>query len=165
VKVGQSHAELTERGIRLTRVFAAPPATVFQAWADPASLDRWWGPSGFRNETHSMAFKPGGAWLYTMHSPDGVDYPNRIIYQEIEPPRRLAFLHDGGEDDSTEPMQVTVTFEEHDGQTRLTMHTQFASAEMRDQVVQDVNAIEGGQQTLQRLAEHLTSIRKQDGAQ
>ena len=153
---GPATAELTERGVRLTRVFDAPPEQVFAAWTDPDSLDQWWGPQGFRNETHSMEFKPGGAWLYTMHGPDGVDFPNRIIYRAIEAPSRLTFTHDSGEDGDANVMEVTVTFEEQDGLTRLTMHTLFRSAELRDQVVEEYQAIEGGRQTLERLADFLT---------
>lgn len=153
----QATAELTERGVRLTRLFDAPPELVFKVWSDPRHLDAWWGPNGFRNETHSMTFEPGGEWRYTMHGPDGVDYPNRILFHEIEPAVQLRFLHDSGEEDDPGAMQVTVTFEAEQGGTRVTMHTEFASAETRDMIVEQHNAIEGGQQTFERLATHLLS--------
>lgn len=53
-------------------------------WSDPEMLSRWWGPEGFRTTTHSMNFEKGGDWRYTMHGPDGVDYPNLIKYSHIE---------------------------------------------------------------------------------
>lgn len=151
----QTTAELTGRGIRLTRLFDAPPERVFKVWSDPRHLDAWWGPHGFRNETHSMEFKPGGAWRYTMHGPDGVDYPNRIAYHEIKPASRLRYTHDSGEENDPGAMQVIVTFEAEQGGTRVTMHTEFPSADMRDKIIQEYNAIEGGQQTFERLAVYL----------
>jgi uncharacterized protein YndB with AHSA1/START domain len=147
--------ELTERGVRLTRLFDAPPELVFKVWSDPRHLDAWWGPDGFRNETQSMEFAPGGEWRYTMHGPDGVDFPNRIAYQEVEWPARLRFTHDSGEVNDPGAMQVTVTFEAEQGGTRVTMHTEFASADMRDKIIEEYNAIEGGQQTFERLAQYL----------
>jgi len=154
----QATAELTERRVRLTRLFDAPPELVFTVWSDPRHLDAWWGPDGFRNETQSMEFGPGGEWRYTMHSPDGVDFPNRIVYQEIERPARLRFTHDSGEENDPGAMQVTVTFEAEQGGTRVTMHTEFPSAEMRDKIIKEYNAIEGGQQTFERLAQYLADL-------
>lgn len=151
----QTAAEFTERGIRLARLFDAPPAAVFAAWSEAANLDQWWGPDGFRNETHSMDFEVGGEWRYVMHGPDGTDFPNRILYRQIEAPHRLEFLHDAGEEDDPQAMEVTVTFEAQGEQTLLTMHTQFASAAIRDEIVKQVGAVEGGKQTLNHLAQYL----------
>jgi len=44
-----------------------------------------------------MQVRPGGRWRYTMHHPDGRDYPNLITYLEIEEPARIVYEHGGGE--------------------------------------------------------------------
>jgi len=89
-----------------------------------------------------------------MHGPDGVDYDNRIVYEEVVRPERLVYTH-GSSDDDPDQFQTTVTFVEQNGKTELTMRAVFASAAARDKVVEEYHAIEGGNQTLDRLGEHL----------
>lgn len=76
-----------------SRDIAAPPEAVFAAMADPARLARWWGPEGFRNSFEVCDFRPGGAWKFTMHGPDGSNYPNESVFEEIEEARKLVIHH------------------------------------------------------------------------
>ncbi len=87
--------------------------------------------------------------------PDGRDYQNRITFDEIVKPERIAYRHDDGDD--VEPVQfhTTVTFEELDRKTRLTMRALFPSAAERDRVIKDYGADKGAAQTLSRLADYL----------
>lgn len=78
---------------RTTRTLSAPPEAVFAAIRDPERLARWWGPEGFRNSFHTFEFRPGGAWLFTMHGPDGTDYPNQSEFLEIEANNRVRIKH------------------------------------------------------------------------
>lgn len=78
---------------RHTRYLPASPADVFAAIADPARLARWWGPDGFTNTFHTFDFRPGGAWLFTMHGPDGTDYPNQSEFLEIAQDARVRIKH------------------------------------------------------------------------
>jgi uncharacterized protein YndB with AHSA1/START domain len=150
-----------DRTIVTTRVFDAPRELVFAAWTDPRHLVQWWGPDGFTTTTRSIDVRPGGVWRFIMHGPDGRDYENRITYHEIVRPERLTYSHDGGEDESVEPVEfhTTVTFEDIGGRTRLTMHALFPSAAMRDRVAKEYGAVEGARQHLERLAAHLPSMR------
>jgi len=66
-----------------TRELPAPPEAVFGAIREPERLARWWGPEGFTNTFHTFEFRPGGAWVFTMHGPDGTDYPNQSEFLEI----------------------------------------------------------------------------------
>ena len=142
-------AELTERGVRLTRLFDAPPELVFKVWSDPRHLDAWWGPDGFRNETQSMEFAPGGEWRYTMHGPDGKAWPNWIRYAEIAEPARIAYDH-GGEIGEPAHFRGLILFEDLDGQTRLSMVLVFDTTEARDATLK-YGAVDGGKQTLAKL--------------
>ena len=148
-----SNARSDAAEIVITRVFDAPREMVFQAWTDPAHIGLWWGPRGFRTTIHSMDVRPGGEWRFIMHGPDGVDYPNKITYLEIVKPERLVYDHG----DKGEPgyFHVTVTFDDQGGKTELTMRSVFPSAAERDEVVRKYRAIEGGNQTLDRLGERL----------
>jgi uncharacterized protein YndB with AHSA1/START domain len=89
-----------------------------------------------------------------MHGPDGVDYPNLIVYEEVMEPERLVYQHGSGEANNP-GFHVTVTFTDVAGLTELTMRSIFPTAAERDRVVREHGAIEGANQTLDRLAEHL----------
>ena len=70
--------------ISLMRVYDAPVRAVWDAWTIPEQVEKWWGPRGFTLTTHSKDLRAGGTWRYTMHGPDGVDYPTSPV------PRRRA---------------------------------------------------------------------------
>jgi uncharacterized protein YndB with AHSA1/START domain len=146
----------SSREIVVSRVFDAPPELVFEAWTDPEEVVKWFGPDGFTTTIHEMDVRPGGIWRFTMHGPDGTDYPNRVEFIEVVKPERLVYNH--GPDAGSEGLSFrsTVTFEEEGAATRLTLRLVFASANDRQQAV-DFGASEGGRQTLERLAEHLAS--------
>jgi uncharacterized protein YndB with AHSA1/START domain len=144
-----------DRELVTTRLFDAPRELVFDTWTDIEHIGHWWGPRGFTTTTHSIDLRPGGVWRFTMHGPDGTDYPNRVIYEEIARPERLVYRHDAGEDGDPRQFQTTVTFEEQGAQTMLTLRTRFATAEVKRQVVEEVGAIEGAKQTLDRFGEYL----------
>lgn len=147
----------SDREIVITRRFDAPRALVYKVWTNPEHVGKWWGPQGFTTTTNEMDVRPGGVWRFIMHGPDGVDYPNRIEYVEVVEPERLHFLHGGDDEDGAEPFRVTVTFTEYEGQTEVTMRQVYASAEDRQKSV-DFGAIEGGNQTLDRLGAYLATM-------
>lgn len=140
-----------------TRRFAAPRALVFDAFNDPAHVGAWWGPDGFTTTTFAMDVRPGGAWRFVMHGPDGTDYPNRVDYLEVVRPERLVWDH--GDDGGGPPMfRAVVTFADHpDGAqhgTELVMRMRLASAEALA-AVRARGAEAGARQNLDRFAAHL----------
>ncbi len=139
--------------IRLTRVYDAPLRTVWDAWTIPAQVEKWWGPRGFTLTTHSKDLRPGGTWRYTMHGPDGVDYPNLTTYHVVEPCKTLVYDH-GATDDSPPLFHVTATFAEAQGRTTLDLVFRFASAQVRTEMETHIRRA-GGHATWDRLAEHL----------
>jgi uncharacterized protein YndB with AHSA1/START domain len=151
-------ANTGDREIVITRVFDAPRELVFDMWTDRKHIAQWWGPNGFTTTIHQMDVRPGGVWRLIMHGPDGRNYNNRIVYLEIERPERLVYKHDPEEGSEPVQFEVTVTFAEEGRLTRLTMRMLFPSTEARDHVVAKYGAIEGGVQTLGRLAEHVSKM-------
>ncbi|MEW6049523.1 MAG: SRPBCC family protein [Candidatus Zixiibacteriota bacterium] len=151
-------ADTSDREITATRILDAPRDLVFQMWTDSKHLAKWWGPNGFTTTTHEMDVRPGGVWRFIMHGPDGIDYPNKIIYLEVARPERLVYKHSG--DEGTEPVNfhVTVTFASVGQKTRLTVRSLFATAAERDEVIRRYGADKGLEQTLDRLAEHLVKM-------
>jgi len=144
-----------DREIVITRVLDAPQKLVFKAWTDPKHLINWWGPNDFTNTFHEIDIKPGGIWRFTMHGPDGMNFPNLIRFINIVEPERIEYLHGSGQENDEEQFKVTVTFEKEANKTRLTMKSIFPSAAIRDMVVREYGAIEGGNQTVDRLEQEL----------
>jgi uncharacterized protein YndB with AHSA1/START domain len=148
--------QVADREIVLSRLINAPRERVFKAWVDPELVIKWWGPNGFTTTTQEMEVKPGGVWRFIMHGPDGRDYANKIVFIEILKPERLVYKHSGGGDTEDVKFHVTVTFQEQDGKTFLTIQSVFESAEVLDRVVKEYGAIEGGKQHLERLDKFLS---------
>lgn len=148
-----------DREIVIERLFNAPKELVFEAWTNPQHVEKWWGPSGFSVTTHEIEIKQGGVWRFIMHGPDGTDYPNRIIFKEIEKPNKLVYTHD--DDNADGPVSdflTEVTFETKGDKTLLTMRSLFATAEARDLVIREFGAVEGGKQHLSRLEKFLATL-------
>src|SRR5690349_19239662 len=118
--------------IRITRVYDAPVKAVWDAWTDPQQLAQWWGPRGFTITTHSKDLRVGGHWKYTMHGPDGTDWPNNTKYFEVEQYKKLVYDH-GGNDTQPPLFRVTVLFSESGGKTTMDMSMALATAEAAEE--------------------------------
>ena len=91
-----------------------------------------------------------------MHGPDGVDYPNKVKYLEVKKPERLVYVH--GDEGEISYFHVTVTFEDKNDKTRLTMQMLFNAAKERNEVVEKFGAVEGLKQNMEKLDEYLRHI-------
>lgn len=158
--INETGSSVAAREVVIRRVFDAPRELVFEAWTNRDHVGRWWGPRGFTSTIQEMDVRPGGVFRLTMHGPDGTDYPNRIVFTEVVRPERLVYWH--GDDNDPQQFHVTVTFEEDGYRTSLTLRSLFPTAEARDFVVEKHDAIEGGKQHLERLAEHLATMRERN---
>jgi len=131
-----------------SREFDAPREVVYQAWTTPELLARWWGPKGFTNTFHEFDLRPGGAWRFDMHGPNGANYPNHIIFTEIVPPERIVFDHI-----SKPEFRVTASFEDRNGRTLITYRQQFKHS--REFELAKTYCVEGNEQNFDRLCELL----------
>ena len=139
--------------IRITRILDAPVKAVWDAWTDPEQVGKWWGPRGFTITTHSKDLRPGGHWSYTMHGPDGVDYPNTTKYFEVEKYAKLVYDH-GGNADRPPMFRVEVHFSEINGKTRMEMSMTLPTPEAAEATRKFIKKA-GGDSTWDRLAEYL----------
>jgi uncharacterized protein YndB with AHSA1/START domain len=153
--VAGKSSDTAEREIVTTRVFDAPRELVFEAFTNPKHLAQWWGPDGFSLTLHTMEVKPGGSWSFIMHGPDGTDYKNESVFTEVVRPERLAYDHLSGP-----TFHATVEFEDDGGRTRLTLRMVFETKAARDHTAGKFRAVEGAQQTLERLSQHLPKMQE-----
>jgi len=157
-KSNETEVQTTDREIVISRVFDAPRELVWEAMTDPEKVVHWWGPHGFSTKIEEMDVRPGGVWKHVMLGPDGTRYPNRSVFKEVVRPERLVFSHEGSrEGGETISKDMTWTFETvGEGRTRLTVRQSYPSAGMLERIVKEFGAIEGGKQTMARLAEFLS---------
>jgi uncharacterized protein YndB with AHSA1/START domain len=120
----------------------APIARVWQLWADPRKLERWWGPPTYPATVVEHDLRPGGKVSYFMTSPEGEQYHGWWKVLTVEEPYRLE-LEDGFADTEGNPndamptTQSTVTFAElPSGATRMLIETRFGSREAMDQMIE-----------------------------
>jgi len=146
-----------EREIVITRVIDAPRERVWEAWTSPAQLEKWWGPNGFTTRTKEFALEPGGVWTHTLRGPDGTEYPNQSRFEEVVRFERIVYSHGGGKEHGPgASFRSTVTFRAlGPKRTELSLRMVFDTAAARELVVREFGAIEGGHQTLGRLADHV----------
>lgn len=154
----QTALSTLDREVTSMRIFNAPRELVWQAWVEPQHVAQWWGPIGFTNTIHEMEVRPGGVWRLTMHGPDGVDYPNYIVFREVVRPERLVYTHGAQSVDDPHKFEVTVLFEALGKRTLLTLQAVFTSKAIRNEIAEKYGAVEGMHQTLERLAVILESI-------
>jgi uncharacterized protein YndB with AHSA1/START domain len=138
IDVRKDHDALT---MTLVAEFDTTPERVWQLWADPRLLERWWGPPTFPSTFTEHDFRPGGRVKYHMTGPGGEQPRGYWEIDEVDPPNRLAF-RDGFADDEGNPnpdlpqMAARVEIEAAGaGRTRMTMTSQFATAEQMAQVL------------------------------
>jgi uncharacterized protein YndB with AHSA1/START domain len=142
---------ISDREIISSREFDVPRELVFQAGTTPELLARWWGPHGFTNTFHECDVRPGGTWKFTMHGPNGVDYPNHSVFVEIMPYERIVFDHLSGHE-----FRVTATFEDLEGRTKVTFRQLFKVREEFEQA--KAYCVEGNEQNFDRLGKMLAEM-------
>lgn len=128
-----------------SRELPAFPESVFAAIQDPARLARWWGPDGFTNTFHTFEFRPGGSWIFTMHGPDGTDYPNQSEFLEIVPDSMIRIKHI-----SQPRFELTISLEPSTSGTLVSWVGAFANSAFAEKTRSFLEA--ANEQNLDRLA-------------
>ena len=133
--------------LTLVCAFPQPPARVWQVWADPRQLERWWGPPEWPATFEELDLVTGGRASYVMTGPDGESSRGWWELLGVDEPTRLE-LEDGFSDDSGAPRRdlpttrTEVVLEETSEGTLMTVTSHFASAEQMAQLV-EMGMVEG----------------------
>lgn len=144
-----------DREIVVNRVIDAPRELVFEAFTQPEHIEKWWAPRGAT--THEMDVKPGGVWRYSQPGRGGAKQAFKIEFVEISRPERLVYDYGSDVADGSEPVRTTVTFDQENGKTKVTLQLLFATAKDREQAVK-YGAIVGAMQALEELADYLARV-------
>jgi uncharacterized protein YndB with AHSA1/START domain len=127
--------------ITFTSSFDAPPARVWQVWADAGQLSRWWGPPTWPATFTSHSLEAGGTSEYFMTGPDGTRAGGWWRTTAVAPPVRLEF-EDGFADDAGRHLdhmpvtRTTVTLDAVDGGTRMTIVSRVESQEQLEKLLE-----------------------------
>jgi len=127
--------------LTLDAEFDASPERVWQLWADPRQLERWWGPPTYPATFTTHDLSPGSRVEYHMTGPEGDQPRGYWDVIEVDPPRRLVFRDGFANDDGTPNDMLAqnegrVTIEPiGDGRTRMSIESLFPSAEAMEQVL------------------------------
>ena len=127
--------------LTLTAEFDASPQRVWQVWADPRQLERWWGPPTYPATFTEHDLRPGGHVAYHMTGPEGDQPKGWWDIVDTDPPRSLVFRDGFANDDGTPnpdlpATTVQVAIEGVDGgRSRMSIETLFPSAEAMEQLV------------------------------
>ena len=126
--------------LTITSEFAAALDRVWQLWADPRRLEKWWGPPTYPATFVDHDLTPGGRVTYYMTGPEGDQARGWWKVLAVEAPTRLEF-EDGfaDEDWNNNPKLPTtrgvVTLTEAGGRTRMQIETTFGSVEEMEKLV------------------------------
>ncbi len=134
-------SDLDELTLTLVAEFDASPDRVWELWADPRKLERWWGPP-----THPATFdehdlSPGGKVAYFMTGPEGDTHRGWWRVNSVDPPRSLEVTDgfadaDGNPNDELGTTDMAMELTERDGGTRMTLRSTFATREQMQGMVE-----------------------------
>jgi len=158
-------SSVTDGVLVLERIFDAPRELVFKVFKEPEHLARWWGPTGWTLPVCTVDFRPGGVWHYCMLSPDGkMESWGKGEYLEIVEPERIVYIDsfsdaDGNVIESMPQAEITMTFIDLDGKTKLVSSAKYATAEILKTII-DMGVLDGIGQTWDRLEALLADLQR-----
>ena len=148
--IHQDHPD--NRSIRLITTLDTPVSKIWEAWTNPKHLPNWWAPAGFTTTVHHMLVQEGEEWRLTLHGPDGKNYPNKSIFREVIPFKKIVYEHFNPDFIST------VIFDEKSGKTQMEWSSVFPTPEMFDIVIRTFKADEGQKQNVEKLEAYLMQM-------
>jgi uncharacterized protein YndB with AHSA1/START domain len=141
--------------LTLVADFDAPPERVWQLWADPRQLERWWGPPSHPATVEAHDLTTGGEVTYVMTGPEGEKSRGWWRVTSVDPPTSLEFTDGFADADGTPVAEMPTTtmrvqLSEHAGGTRMVLRSVFDSREHMEQIV-NMGAPEVLQQTVGQM--------------
>lgn len=160
MEVGNRSARVTlpaDTQILITREFDAPPELVWRAWTEPELVRRWWHAGRGEMTVCEIDLQVGGRWRYVMVTPDGFEVGFHGEYREIVPNERMVSTeaYEGIPNADEHAAIDTLTLEEADGRTRMSILVEHPTKEGRDMHIE--SGMEDGLQDALDLLERVAS--------
>jgi uncharacterized protein YndB with AHSA1/START domain len=146
----------TDTQILITREFDAPKELIWKAWTTPELLKQWWHANRGEVTVAEIDLQVGGAWRSVMVTTEGeFEVAFHGEYREIEPYDRIVSTEafEGVPNPDENATVNTVTFEETDGRTLVTVRVDAPSKEVRDAIIE--SGMEAGMQDAYDLLEQV----------
>ncbi len=113
---------MSDRTIRLHRVFTTKPDKIYRAFLEPDALARWLPPNGFIGRVHEMDAKVGGGFRMSFTNfTSGTTHSFRGEYHELLPNERLRYSDVFDDPNLPGTMTVTVMLKEVSVGTEVTI--------------------------------------------
>jgi uncharacterized protein YndB with AHSA1/START domain len=145
------------KGLSLVLVaeFDAPIERVWELWADPRKLERWWGPPGYPATVGKHDLRPGGEVNYSMTGPGGETSRGWWRVTSVDPPSSLEFTDGFANEDGTPSSElpthaVQIRLSEHEAGTRMELRFVFESREQMEHM-EGLGAFEGIPQSVGQM--------------
>jgi uncharacterized protein YndB with AHSA1/START domain len=130
--------DVERRTLTLVAEFDAAIERVWELWADPRRLERWWGPPEWPSTFERHDLTAGGEVTYVMTGPEGEQSRGWWRVTAVDPPTSLAFVDGFAARDGTpiaSPITtVQVRLAAEAGLTRMELHFTFESRDHMDRV-------------------------------
>jgi uncharacterized protein YndB with AHSA1/START domain len=133
--------DLENLTMTLVADFAAPAESVWELWANPRQLERWWGPPTYPATFEQHDLSPGGEMRYFMTGPEGDKHHGYWVVERVEPPRALRVKDgfadaDGNPTDGFSITAMEMTLSDHEGGTRMELRSSFFSREGMEKMLE-----------------------------
>ena len=153
--VTEVHHDSEARSLTIVAEFAAPVERIWQIYADPRQLEKIWGPPEYPATVVDHDLRPGGRVTYYMTGPTGDKHAGYWDVTTVDEPHGFSFDDGFAEPDFTPKTDLPVsknvfTFTDHDGGTRATYVSTYASAEALQQVL-DMGVTEGATTAINQI--------------
>ena len=125
----------TDREILVTREFEAPKHLIYRAWTEPELVRRWWHAGRGEMTAAEIDLRVGGTYRFAAVTPDGMEVAFHGEYREIVPEERIVSteVYEGAP--ASEGTVNTLTLDENDGRTTVTILIEAKSKEERDAII------------------------------
>jgi len=139
----------SDRQIKVSKLLKSPMSRVWEAWINPDQIRQWWGPRGVTVDIHKMDVKPDGEWLLDITLADGKKFPNKTMFREIVPYKKIVFEH------FAPNYLATVNFEAKGDETLISWMMIIDTKKLYDTLVTTFKAEQGQRDNVEKLAEYL----------
>lgn len=133
--------DLDDLTLTLVADFGAPADAVWDLWADPRKLERWWGPPGYPATFEKHELVPDGEATYYMTGPDGKRHEGLWRVTAVDPPTSLELTDgfaddDGAPNDALPQTKMRMQLSEHGEGTRMELRSAFGSREDMEKLLE-----------------------------